>query len=268
VQAAPESNDSTGDGTTVAENPPATDGAAPSTATDSFSPVPDDGDLVASTDDPSDDGGDFPGASGGTDNTVDSGATGETVRVDGPQATINKDPNGRPGDVELPDRNGPRNTSPPHGSDDDDRDRADGDRDEPQNARQRAWAKDRAKNDRQKSWSKNRPRPQNERQRSWAKAKQAENDKSKNKSPDRSKPVEPSSPGKSNDGDSDRDHRSSRDGDRDDPEPEDRNDRHDTRRDSDEDDGRDDDDDDDRDDDSDHGDDDSRGHSRSRGHRP
>jgi len=277
VEAAPEENDSAGGEATVAETTGSEETSAPTTGTESFSPISEDDDIIAAADDPP--VGEFPNASGGTGNTVDGTSVGATANARGPQATISKDPNGRPGGVTLPDRNGPKNTAPPHGSNpdrgnDDSDDRAD--RDEPRNDRQRSWSNDGPKNDRQKSWAKDRGK--NDRQKAWAKAKKAKNDGSRDKSSrdkNKSGRDKPRNHGKSNDNDRDRDHHSDNDrdrdhhsdsGDREDHESEDRNDRHDSRRDSDDDDdsGDDDDDDDDRHDDSHHSNDDSRGHSGSR----
>jgi hypothetical protein len=252
VAAAPDENDSAGGTTPGAETPTSEDTSAPTTGTDSFSPILDDGDLVASADDSSGDG-DFPGASGGTGSTVDNRGFGATVEAGGPQATISKDPNGRPGDVTLPDRNGPKNTSPPHGprpdSDDDDSDgRADRDRDNKDKS-----SEDGAKNDRKDS----REKDKSNKDKSSKGKDKSNKDKS---SRDKAKTDKPRNPGKSNG--SGRDNgRDGRSGDR---ESEDRNDRHDSRRDSDQDDDKDEDDN-DRDDDSHHSDDDSRGHSRTRG---
>ncbi len=268
VQAAPEENDSAGETTgetTVAETFDSDDASAP--GTESFSPIPDDDGLVAGTDFSSE--GEFPNASGGTGNTVAGGGIGATATARGPQATISKDPNGRPDDVTLPDRNGPKNTAPPHGPNPDRRnDDSDGraDRDEPQNDGQRSWSKDRPKNDRQKSWAKGHAK-RNDRQKSWAKTKQTKNDKS-NRDKNKPRQDKPRNTGKSNNNDDgDRDRHSNNGRDRENR-AEDRNDRHDSRKDSDEDDDRDDDrndDDDDRHDDSHHSNDDSRGHSGSRG---
>ena len=288
VEAAPEENDSTGGEATVAETTGSEETSAPTTGTESFSPISEDDNIIAAADDPP--VREFPNASGGTGNTVDGTSVGATANARGPQATISKDPNGRPGDVTLPDRNGPKNTAPPHGDrgNDDSDDRAD--RDGPRNDRQRSWSNDRAKNERQKSWDKShskkndrqkswaKDRGKNDRQKAWAKAKKAKHDSSRDKSSrDKNKSSRDKSRngGKSNDDEGDRDHHSDNDGDRDhhsdnegdreDHESEDRNDRHDSRRDSDDDDDRDDDDDDDdRHDDSHHSNDDSRGHSGSR----
>jgi hypothetical protein len=277
VQAAPEENDSQGGEptgeTTVAETSDSEDASAPTTGTESFSPIPDDDGLVAAAEISFD--GEFPSASGGTGNTVADGGIGATATARGPQATISKDPNGRPDDVTLPDRNGPKNPAPPHGPNpdrrnDDSDDRAD--RDEPQNDKQRSWSKDRPKNDRQKSWAKGHAK-RDDRQKSWAKTKQAKNDKSRDESSrdkNKSRGDKPRNTGKSNNNDDGDDHgeRHSNNGpDRENRESEDRNDRHDSRKDSDEDDDRDDDrddDDDDRHDDSHHSNGDSRGHSGSR----
>ena len=113
VEAAPEENDSAGGEVTVAESPGSEETSAPTTGTESFSPIQEDDDIVASADDPP--VGEFPNASGGTGNTVNGTGIGATANARGPQATISKDPNGRPGGVTLPDRNGPKNTAPPHG---------------------------------------------------------------------------------------------------------------------------------------------------------
>jgi hypothetical protein len=281
VAAAPEVDDSAGEGPGT-ETPPS-EGATeptPTTEIDTFSPIDGDDGLVASIDDQSDDD-EF--ASGETGNSVNGGGTAETAEADGPQATISKDPNGRPDDVTLPDRNGPKNTSPSHGSDDDsgddrdddsDDDRADDDRDRPKNDKQKARAKGKAKNDKQKSGDKGKAKndkqksgdkgkAKNDKQKSGAKGKPAKKDTSKDKSAHDKQTAKPNDRGKSNGGggDSGRDNRSGN-GDR---EPKDRNDRHDTRKDPDDGEDQDHDDDDDRDDDSGHSNDNSGGHSKSRG---
>jgi transcription termination factor Rho len=279
VQAPAEQEDTTGGETTVAESPAPEVGEAPAPTVgiDSFGPIPgdgeddEDGSLVASTEEPPGDG-DVPSASGGTGNSVNNGDSGPTANGNGPQATINKDPNGRSVDVTLPDRDGPKDTAPPPGGDDDDPrddDSDDGDEDKPKdesnkNDRQKSGDKDKSSN-RDKSKGKDESN-KNDRKKSGDKDKSSNRDKSKGKKRGKSHDGDRSTaPGRGNDGGDD--DRSREGGEPNQSEPEDRNDRHDTRRDSDEDEDMPDDDDDDDREDSHHSDDGSRGHSRARGSR-
>ncbi|MGH2698427.1 MAG: hypothetical protein ACRDJL_04415, partial [Actinomycetota bacterium] len=167
-----------GDEATVAEAGSGAD-ETPTTAGDTFSPLPgddDDGDgtLIASVDEPPGEDGDFPSVVGESGSTVSNGSDGPIIRADGPRATINKDPSG-PDDVTLPDRNGPKNSapqgSPPRSDDHED------ERDERQKAWDEAKKNKAEKNERQKSWEKGKGKKQGN---SNAKSKNHDNGKSKN----------------------------------------------------------------------------------------